>query len=129
MLNVLFKTNTETRIWIFQHIRRSSELYQWLYRFWAFELTKNIQNIENRKFRICMKEQFKAVLFLFFVSVFHHQFKKIYILLKKICNLKSDSYNNVVIERQHITKIYFISYKTSKWQQSTNHLLLHIQWQ
>lgn len=75
-----------------------------------------------------MKEQFKAVLFLFFVSVFHHQFKKIYIFLKKICNLKSESYNNVVIERQHITKIYFISYKTSKWQQSTNHLLLRIQW-
>jgi len=40
--NVLFKTKATTFIWIFQHIGRSSKLYEWLFRFGIVESSKNI---------------------------------------------------------------------------------------
>lgn len=73
------------------------------------------KNQENRNFRLCMKEQFKAVLFLFFDVLWIYYFNKIYIFLKKICNLTGNRYHNVVIENTIHHKIYFISYETHKW--------------
>ena len=59
-----------------------------------------------------------SILFFFYIFdvLWIYYFNKIYIFLKKICNLTGNRYHNVVIERTRHHKIYFITYETSKWK-------------